>query len=76
MNSGDLNFIPGSYHYQKIVDKPHNAQLLDAWRALNPGRNIGLPAGYSTEFSGPKGRAVVTISSCPLKLRTTSVTFL
>lgn len=52
---GDLNLIPGSEQYQKIVDKGDDAQLLDAWLALNPGQEHSPTCGIFDRVQWPEG---------------------
>lgn len=52
---GDLNLLPGSEHYQKIVDKHHDAQLLDAWLTLNPGQEHSPTCGIFDRDQWPEG---------------------
>lgn len=52
---GDLNFTPGSDQYNKIVDKHHDAHLLDAWRALNPVQEHSPTCGIFDRVQWPEG---------------------
>lgn len=52
---GDLNLIPGSEQYQKIIDKRHDTQLLDAWLTLNPGQEHSPTCGIFDRVQWPEG---------------------